>query len=134
MKCKQPEKVLILMKASFTIFWFITLCVTRSIACSNIKQNLSHAWSLGPHTLNKLILQFISLSIKQNLSHARSLGPNTLGKLILLSILLSIKHNFSYTWSLGPHTLGKLILQFFSLSIKQNLSHIGLSDHILWVN
>ena len=110
MKCKQPEKVLILMKASFTIFWFVTLCVTRSTTYLNIKQNLGNVWLLRPHTLGKLIFQSISLSIKQNLSHVWSFGPHTLGKLIIQIIFLSIKQNLSHVWSPKPHTLGKLII------------------------
>ena len=55
LECKQPENVLLLMKAFFTIFWFITLCVMHSTICLNIEQNLGHAWFLGPHTLGKLI-------------------------------------------------------------------------------
>ena len=54
-ECKQLEKVLLLIKASFTIFQFITLCVISSITCLNIKQNLDHAWPLKPYTLDKLI-------------------------------------------------------------------------------
>ena len=85
------------MKVFPVTFSFITLFVELHIVVIlSIKQNLSHAWSLRPHTLNKLILQFILLSIKQILGHA---------------------------WSLESCTLGKLILQFISLSIKQNLSH-----------
>ena len=30
----------------------------------SVKQNLSYAWSLGPYVLDKLILQFVSLSVK----------------------------------------------------------------------
>ena len=56
LECKQPKKVLLLMKAFFTIFWFIILCVMRSTIGLNIKQNLGHVWFLGPHTLGKLIL------------------------------------------------------------------------------
>ena len=36
----------------------------------SVKQNLNHAWLLGPHALGKLILNNISLSVKQNLNHA----------------------------------------------------------------
>ena len=55
LECKQPENVLLLMKAFFTIFWFITLCVMHSTICLNIEQNLGHAWFHEPHTLGKLI-------------------------------------------------------------------------------
>ena len=72
------------------MFLFMILCVTF-IICLSIKQNLGHAWLLGPHTLGKLIIFIIIfLNIKQNLSHAWSLKPHTLGKLILLIICLSI--------------------------------------------
>ena len=54
---KQPEKVLLLIKAFFTIFWFITVCAILCIVCLNIKQNLSYVDLLGPHTLGKLIFQ-----------------------------------------------------------------------------
>ena len=83
------------MKVFCTIFSFITLCVTLLIWLS-IKQNISHAWLLEPHTSGKLMFHIIFLSIKQDLGHA---------------------------WLLGPHALGKLILHIIFLSIKQNLSH-----------
>ena len=81
--------VLLLMKGNSAKFLFRTLCVVF-ITCLNIKQNLSYAWFLGPHTLGKLIFLVICLSIKQNLVHAWLLGSHTLGKLILI-ICLSIK-------------------------------------------
>ena len=64
----------------------------------------------------KLILLITYLSIKQNLGHAWFLGPHTLGKLVLLIICLSIKQNHGHAWLLGLHTVGKLILlkQIFS--------------------
>ena len=52
----------------------------------DIKQNLSHVWLLGPHTLGKLILPIISLSVKQSLGNVGSLEPYTLGKLTLIII------------------------------------------------
>ena len=60
----------------------------------SVKQNLSHAWLLEPHALNKLMLNDIFLndiflSVKQNLSHAWLLGPYALGKLILNNIFLN---------------------------------------------
>ena len=55
LECKQLENVLLLMKAFFTIFGFITLCAMLSTICSNIKQNLGHVDLLRPHTLGKLI-------------------------------------------------------------------------------
>ena len=88
-------KVLLLMKGSSAKFSVITLCVALT-ACVNIKQNLGHAWPLGPHALGKLILHITSLSIKQN---------------------------FGYVWLLGPHALGKLILLVTFLIIKQKIGH-----------
>ena len=38
--------------------------------CLSIKQNLSHAWPLGPPALSKLMLNDISLSVKQNFGYA----------------------------------------------------------------
>jgi len=55
LECKQPEKVLLLMKVSITLFWFFTLRVMHPTICLSIKQNLGHAWLLEPHTLGKFI-------------------------------------------------------------------------------
>ena len=55
MECKQPKKMLLLMKVFFTIFGFIILRVMRSTIYLSIKQNIGLAWPLGPHTLGKLI-------------------------------------------------------------------------------
>ena len=98
--------VLLLMKGNSAKFLFRTLCVVF-ITCLNIKQNLSYAWFLGPHTL---------------------------GKLILLNKYSSAKQNLGYAWFLGPLTLGKLALLSISLGVKQSQSNIWLLGHILWVN
>ena len=82
----------------------------------------------------KLILNDIFLSVKQNLSHAWLLGPHALGKLILNDIFLNIKQNFSYVWFLRPHALGKLIFNDIFLSINKTLDMPDSSDHMLWVN
>ena len=55
LECKWPKNVLLLMKAFFTIFGFVTLRVMCSTIYLSIKQNLGYAWLLGPHTLGKLI-------------------------------------------------------------------------------
>ena len=61
------------------------------VNCLSVKQNLSYAWLLEPHTLDKLILPDIYLSVKQNLNYAWLLGSHALGKLKLPIIFLSIK-------------------------------------------
>ena len=53
------------MKGSSSMF---SLCVML-ITCLNIRQNLDHAWLLGPHTLGKLIFLITCLNIKQNIGH-----------------------------------------------------------------
>ena len=53
------------------MFSFMTLRVAL-ITGIDIKQNLGHAWHLGPHTLGKLIFLVICLSVKQNLGYAGS--------------------------------------------------------------
>ena len=61
------------MKALFVTFSSITFSIEFPIIIIiilNIKQNLGHAWILGPQTLGKLICQIIFLSIKQNHSYA----------------------------------------------------------------
>ena len=89
----------------------------------SVKQNFSHAWFLGPHTLGKLTLNNIFISIKQNLSHAWFLESHALEKLTLNDIFISVKQNLSHAWFLGPHTLGKLTLNDIFISVKQNSSH-----------
>ena len=88
-------KVLLLMKGNPTTFLFIILYVVYHIPL-NVKQNLGHAWFLGPHTLSKLILLVTYLSVKKNIDYAWFLGPYTLGKLMLLVIYLSVKQNFGH--------------------------------------
>ena len=56
------------MKSSFAMFSFMTLCVAQIIDV-DIKQNISHAWLLGSHTLGKLIFLVIYLNVKQNLGY-----------------------------------------------------------------
>ena len=74
-----------------------------------VKQNLGHAWLLGPHTSEKLIsFNYIS-SVKQNLNYAWFLGPSALGKLTHYDNYLRIKQNLGHAWLLEPYTLGKLI-------------------------
>ena len=84
------------MKAIFAIFLVYHIIYHAFHYLLSIKQNLSYAWLLGPHAMDKLILIDIYLSIKQNPSYAWFLGPHALGKLILTNIYLSIKQNFSY--------------------------------------
>ena len=72
------------------MFSFMTLCAA-SIACLNIKQNLSYAWLLRLYALGKLTLSITCLNIKQNIGYAWLLGPHTLGKLIFLVICLNVK-------------------------------------------
>ena len=52
-----------------------------SIIRLGVKQNIGHAWFLGPHTLDKLMLSIIRLRVKQNLGHVWFLKPHTSGKL-----------------------------------------------------
>ena len=56
------------MKSSSAMFSFMTLCVAQIIDV-DIKQNISHAWLLGSHTLGKLIFLVIYLNVKQNLGY-----------------------------------------------------------------
>ena len=86
--------------------FLLKLCVML-VTCLNIKQNLDHAWFLGPHTLDKLILLVTWLNIKQNVGH---------------------------TWFLGPHILGKLIFLVTYLNLNRTLVMPGSSNHIPWVN
>ena len=53
---KQPKKVLLLMKAIFTMFLVYYIMCYAFYYLLNIKQNLGHVWLLRPHTLGKLIL------------------------------------------------------------------------------
>ena len=78
------------MKGKSAMFSFLALCVI-SITCLNIKQNIGHAWLLGPHTLGKLIFLIICLSVKQNIDYAWLLKPHALGKLTLSITCLNIK-------------------------------------------
>ena len=55
LECKQPEKVLLLMKTVFTIFLVYYIMCHAFYYLLNIKQKLSHVWLLELHTLSKLI-------------------------------------------------------------------------------
>ena len=90
----------------------------------SVKQNLSYAWSLGPHTLVKLTLNGIFISLKQNISYTWSLGPHTLVKLTLNGIFISVKQNLNYAQSLRPHTLIKLTPNDIFISTELNLSNL----------
>ena len=105
----------------------------------SVKQNLSYAWSLGPHTLVKLTLNGIFISVKQNLNYVWSFAPHTLVKLTLdgiYSFFLSIKQNLSYAWLLGSHTLGKLTFYdiFLFLTKCQNRSKIITNSYLFMKN
>ena len=77
------------------------------------------------HLLCKYIVLpiIIFISVKQNLSHAWFLGPHALGKLTLNDIFIIVKQNLSHAWFLGPRALRKLTLNDIFISVKQNLSH-----------
>ena len=96
LECKQPENVLLLIKAVLAIFLVYHIICHAFYYLLNIKQNHGHVWLPEPHTLSKLIFYDIYLNIKQNLSYTWILGPHALGKLILNDIYLSIKQNLSY--------------------------------------
>ena len=83
-------------------------------------------------TFSFIILIIIYLIVKQNLGHAWFLGPHTLDKLILVIIYLSVKQNISSVWFLEPHTLGNLHLQLSKSTVNWNSkcspeydSHLG---------
>ena len=66
LECKQPKDVLLLIKVSF--YQYVHLLykgiILPIILYSQVfKQNLSHAWVLGPDTLGKLTLYDIFISV-----------------------------------------------------------------------
>ena len=93
LECKQLENVLLLMKVSFVICLFIVQI--HHASCNDIfisvKENLKHAWLLGPHALGKLTHNGIFISVKQNLRRALLLRPRALGKLTHYDIFISVK-------------------------------------------
>ena len=106
LECKYPTKVLLLMKGRSAMFLFVTLYVVL-ITCMNIRQNLGHAWFLGPHTLGKLIFLITCLNIEQNLGHAWLLRAHNLCKFIFLIIYLNIEQYLGHAWLLKTYTLRK---------------------------
>ena len=94
-----------------------------------IKQNLSHAWFLGPHALGKLTHNDIFISIKQNPSYDWSLESDTWGKLTLRYLLVFYwvsKQIQNYIQLLGLMALGKLKPLFIYLSDEQDEGYMPL--------
>ena len=63
LECKQPEKILLLMKVSFVNTFICFVNVSMKALFKVLKQNLSHVCVLGPDTLGKLTLCITSIQV-----------------------------------------------------------------------